>query len=337
MFLKTAIILAWCAGSWALLVFAATNWWEGLLAATSLAFAAGGIGFSIQHDANHGGYSGRRNVNHLLGLTLDLLGGSSYVWRWKHNVYHHMFPNVVGADDDIDIGPLCRIAPAQPRRAVHRFQHLYMWVLYAFLTPKWHFLDDFKNVLQGRIVRGRLPRPRGWDLAEMVAGKIAFFGWAIAVPMLFHRWWVVLLYYGWVAGLLGVIMVLVFQPAHCVEEASFPEPAEGEAQVQGAWAIRATETSVDFGRRNALLTWYVGGLNYQIEHHLFPKVSHVHYPALAPIVEEVCKEYGVRYVSRDGFLEAVVAHAKWLRRMGREDVHEVQPAAAEAPRLAAQG
>jgi len=318
MFLKTAVILLWFWGSWALLVFAATTWWEGMLLSASVALAMAGIGFSVQHDANHGAYSNRRGVNHLVGLTLDMLGGSSYVWRWKHNVYHHMFPNVVGADDDIDIGPLARMAPGQPLKPVHRFQQFYMWFLYCFLAPKWHFVDDFKNSIQGRIVLGEFPRPRGWALVELLAGKLVFLAWALVIPMMFHRWWVVLLCYAWGAALVGLVMSAVFQAAHCVEEADFPEPRDGADHVTGAWAVRQVETSVDFAQKNPFITWYVGGLNFQIEHHLLPKVCHIHYPALAPIVREVSAQYGVRYYARPGFLGAVAAHGHWLKRMGRE-------------------
>ncbi len=317
MYLKTAAILLWFGASYALLIFAATSWWHGILLSLSLALAMAGIGFTIQHDANHGAYSKKSAINHLMGMTLDMLGASSYVWRWKHNVFHHTYPNLSGADDDIDLAPFGRLSPAQRRYPIHRFQQFYLWALYGLLGPKWHFIDDFKNVSQARIARNRVPRPRGWRLLEMTCGKALFFGWALVVPALFHRWWVVLLFYAMTAFVVGLTLSVVFQLAHCVEEADFPQLPPGTNQLSSAWAVHQVQTTVDFARRNRLLTWYLGGLNFQIEHHLFPKVCHVHYPGISSIVQAVCAEFGVRYAAHDRLLGAVSSHWRWLRRMGR--------------------
>src|SRR6266849_2486875 len=316
MYLKTAAMLLWFGASYALLVFAATSWWHGMLLSFSLALAMAGIGFTVQHDANHGAYSRKGAINHLMGMTLDLLGASSYVWRWKHNVFHHSYPNLSGADDDIDLGPFGSPSPAQPRYRIHRYQQFSLWALYGLLGPKWHFVDDFKNVIQARIARNRVPRPRGWRLLEMLGGKALFFSLALVVPALFHRWWVVLLFYAITAFVVGLTLSVVFQLAHCVEEADFPQLLPGTDQVPSAWAVHQVQTTVDFAPRNRLLTWYLGGLNFQIEHHLFPKICHVHYPRLSVIVRAVCAEFGVRYAAHDRLLGAVCSHWRWLRRMG---------------------
>ncbi len=187
----------------------------------------------------------------------------------------------------------------------------------GFWVPKWHFVDDFKNVMQARIARNRVPRPRGWRLLEMTGGKALFFSLALVVPALFHRWWVVLLFYAITAFVVGLTLSVVFQLAHCVEEADFPQLLPGTDQVPSAWAVHQVQTTVDFAPRNRLLTWYLGGLNFQIEHHLFPKICHVHYPRLSLIVQGVCAEFGVRYAAHDRLLGAVCSHWRWLRRMGR--------------------
>ncbi len=317
MVLKTAVLLVWFGGSYALLVVAAATWWQGLLLSGSLALAMAGVGFAIQHDANHGAYSRHKSVNRLMGMTLDMMGASSYLWHWKHNISHHTYTNLSGADDDIDLSPICRMAPAQPRYAWHRLQQFYMWPLYGLLIPKWHFVYDFKNVWRATIASNRFPRPRGADLVQLIAGKAVFFGWAFVLPMLFHPWWVVLLFYGATAFLLGIVLSVVFQLAHCVEEAQFPRVAPGADHLQDEWAVHQVQTTVDFARTNRLLTWYVGGLNFQIEHHLFPRICHVHYPRIAGIVEAVCAEFGVRYTAHDRLLGAVSSHWRWLERMGR--------------------
>jgi linoleoyl-CoA desaturase len=316
MVLKTVTILIWFAVSYALLVFAAVTWWQGALLSLSLAFAMAGTGFAIQHDANHGAYSNRKSVNRLMGFTLDLLGASSYVWHWKHNILHHTYTNVHGADHDINIQPFARLSPDQPRRRVHRLQQFYVWGLYGFLLPKWHLLDDFQNVWQSRIDDNRIPRPRGWNLVELIAGKVAFFGYALVVPMLFHRWWVVAIFYGATTFFVGLILAVVFQLAHCLEGADFPRVAAGSDRVFEGWAAHQVRTTVDFARGNRVLTWYLGGLNYQVEHHLFPKISHLRYPAISGIVEEVCAQYGVPYLAHERVFGALSAHWRWLRRMG---------------------
>jgi linoleoyl-CoA desaturase len=331
MYLKTATILLWFASSYALLVFAELTWWQGALLALSLSLAMAGTGFAIQHDANHGAYSSRTGVNRLMGFTLDLLGASSYLWHWKHNIFHHTYTNVAGADHDLNARPFARLAPDQPRHRMHRLQHYYMWGLYGFLLPKWHMVDDFQNVIQARIEDHRIPRPQGWTLVEMIVGKLAFFAWALVVPMLFHRWWVVLLFYGAAAFLVGSILAVVFQLAHCLEEAEFPHVPVGTDRVAERWAKHQVHTTADFARGNRVLTWYLGGLNYQIEHHLFPKLCHLNYPRISGVVEEVCAEYGVRYIAHDRVLGALSSHWRWLRRMGRADQPLGHKAIASAP------
>jgi len=307
---KTATLFAWLVTSYLLLVFVAEGPWTAVPFAVSLALAMAGIGFNVMHDGGHGSYSLHRRVNRLMARSVDLLGGSSYVWHRKHNLMHHTWPNVPGVDDDIETGGLARLATAQPRRAFHRFQWLYMWPLYGFLAPKWHLFDDFAFLATGRIGERRFPRPRGEDLAVFVGGKILFFSWAFAIPLLRHSLPLVLLTYFGVTWVLGLTLSVVFQLAHCV-----PEAASGAAD-ERSWARRQVESSVDFARGHGLVTWYLGGLNYQIEHHLFPQVAHVHYPALAPIVESACREFGVRYSAYPTLGSALHAHLRFLRELG---------------------
>lgn len=316
MWLKTAIILAWFAASWAVLVFVAATWWQALPAAISLGLAMAGIGFDIQHDGGHRAYSDRSWVNKAMALTLDLLGGSSYVWHWKHNVHHHSNPNVAGLDVDIDIQPFVRLSPEQPWRPWHRFQRGYTWALYGFLAIKWHFVDDFKDVLTGRIGTQPFPRPKGADLFWFVAGKLFFFSWAFVVPSFFHPVWQVVLGYLVASVVVSLALALTFQSAHCVVGAAFP--AEEGAKTE--WAMHQVQTSLDFAPRHPLWTWYLGGLNYQLEHHLFPKLCHVHYAEIAPIVREVCEAHGVKYQVMPSVRAALASHSRWLGEMARAPV-----------------
>jgi len=316
MYVKTAILVAGFAGSYVLLVFVAQTWWQALLLAMLLGLSAAGIGFNIQHDGSHQAYSNHPWVNKLMAMTLELIGGSSYLWRWKHVVFHHTYVNITGHDTDIDLGMLARLTPHQKRLAFHRWQHLYLWPLYGVLAIKWQLVDDFRKLIRGRISNQPFPRPRGWELVILVAGKVIFFALAFGIPLRFHSVGVVLLYYG-IAGLVtGTALSVVFQVAHCVEEAEFPVPRASTGRIDHAWAVHQAETTVDFARRSRLVTWLVGGLNFQTEHHLFPRISHVNYPAISTLVEETCRDFGIRYTEFTSFRAGMASHFRWLRRMG---------------------
>ena len=319
MYLKTALIFAWLLGSYVLLVFMATAWWQCLLLAVSVGLAVSGVGFSVQHDGGHHGYSNYSWINKLAAMSLDLIGGSSYLWHWKHAVFHHTFVNVTGHDSDIDLGNLARLTPHQKRLGFHRFQHFYLWPLYGFLSIKWQLLDDFHDAIVGHICGRRIPRPKGWDLVVFLGGKLLFLSLIFVIPMLFNPVWAVLLLFGVVSVVVGVTLSVVFQLAHCVGEADFPMPEAATGRIEQAWAVHQVETTVNFSRRSKLICWFVGGLNFQIEHHLFPRICHVNYPAISKVVEETCREFGVRYVDHGSFGAGVASHYRWLRQMGTED------------------
>lgn len=316
MYAKSAIILVVCAAVYGVLVVVAGVWWLAIPLAILLGLTLAAVAFNIQHDGSHGAYSNRRWVNKLAALTLDLLGGSSYVWARKHNSIHHSYTNVAGHDDDVNVGLLGRLAPQQRRLKFHRFQHFYLWFLYGFLPMKWHLLDDFRDVLTGRIGGHRFPRPRGWDLVIFIGGKAMFFSLAFGLPMLVNPWWRVLVLYGIASFVQGLTLSAVFQMAHCVEGTEFPQPRAETGRIASSWAAHQVQTTADFAPGSRLLTWLVGGLNFQIEHHLLPHVCHVHYPALANVVQETCHEFALKYRTFKSLAEGLVSHYRWLRQMG---------------------
>jgi linoleoyl-CoA desaturase len=316
MYAKTAIIFASFASSYALLVFAATEWWQALALAVALGITIVAIGFNIMHDANHEAYSDRRWVNRIMATTLDLVGGSSYFWHWKHNVFHHTFVNVTGYDTDVDLAGFGRLTPHHRHAWIHRWQHLYVWFLYGALAVKWQLYDDFRCAITRRMADHRCPSPRRWQLVVFVGGKLVFLSLAFVLPLTLHATWVVASTYAVIAIVVGVVLAVVFQLAHCVEEADFPFDG-GDGRMATPWAVHQVETSVDFARENRPASWLLGGLNFQIEHHLFPRICHVNYPAIAPIVEQTCRAFGVEYKYNETFLTALRSHYRWLRAMGR--------------------
>lgn len=315
MYAKTAIIFATFAASYGLLTFAASAWWQAVPLAVILALSIVAIGFNVMHDASHGAYSDRPFLNRLMSLSLDLVGGSSHFWHWKHVVFHHTFVNIVDYDTDIDLAGLGRLSPHHARAWVHRWQHLYVWLLYGVMVIKWHFYDDFQLALTGRMGTHVVQPPRGRDLAIFIAGKATFLLLAFGLPLLAHSPWVVAAFYLLIAAVTGLVLGVVFQLAHCVEHADFPlETSPG--RVDNAWAIHQVETTVDFARDSAVVSWLLGGLNFQIEHHLFSRLCHINYPTIAPIVEQTCAEFGVCYNHNPTVLAALRSHYRWLRRMG---------------------
>ena len=316
MYLKTAILLSTFVAAYVLLVFFAATWWQALPLAILLGLTTAGIGFNVAHDGGHQAYSSHAWVNKLMAMTLDVIGGSSYLWHWKHAVLHHTYVNITGHDADIDLGLLGRLSPHQKRYPFHRWQHFYLWPLYGFLAIAWHFYSDFHEVIVGQIGGNRIPRPKGWDLAVFIAGKVVFFSITFAIPLLFHPVWVVMLFYGVVSFVLGFVLSIVFQLAHAVEEAEFPMPRPDTGTMENTWATHQVETTVDFARQSGLVAWLVGGLNFQIEHHLFPRICHVNYPAISKVVEATCQEYGIRYAEHGSFGEGLASHYRWLRGMG---------------------
>jgi linoleoyl-CoA desaturase len=316
MYVKTAVILSWLLASYLGLLLWAHTAWQVVLLSISGGLAMAGLGFNIQHDGGHGGYSGRPRINQMMALTLDLIGASSYVWHFKHNIIHHTYTNIAHVDADTDVGFFARLTPNHRRRVFHRYQHLYIWFLYMLLPFKWIYFDDYRDLVTARIGTQHFPRPSPSRLAALLGMKAFYLLWAVVLPLCLRPVGGVVLAYVVSALTLGLTLSVVFQLAHCVQLARFPMPNSDHVMAT-EWAVHQVQTTVDFAPRSRLLTWFLGGLNYQVEHHLFPRICHVHYPAIARIVRATCTEYGVQYRSHNTLWQALRAHASWLAIMGR--------------------
>ncbi len=317
MYVKTGVVFTWCALSYAGLLATSTPW-LGVVLSISLGLAMAAIGFNVMHDGSHGAYSRYAWVNQLMSRSMDLLGGSVYFWRFKHNIAHHTYTNISGQDDDLNLGILGRLSPHDPWHRFYRFQHIYVWALYALMAVEWQTSGEIRNLFaKRRIGMTHVPFPGGWEHGMFWLGKAVFFALAFVLPLFFHPLLSVLGCYAISAVTLGAMLGIVFQLAHCVEEAHFEQPPTDHAIVDKEWTAHQIESTVDFAPHSWLVTWYVGGLNYQIEHHLFPRICHLHYPALAPLVESICLKYGIRHFTHPTMRSAVRSHARWLRTMGK--------------------
>lgn len=318
---NTAFIAALTVGSYAGLVFAPVRLWVRVLLAIALVIAAVAIATNVMHVGNHGAFSRNARRSRLAGWSSDLLGASSYLWRFKHNQLHHGNTNVVGFDTDIDQMPFARLAPQQPWKPQHRYQHVYMWVLYGFLTLQWFVMSDFETLRKGHVGAHALPtKPRTRDIAVILLGKAIHLSWALVIPMFFHPWWGVLAFYLAISWCVGFLLANIFQLAHCVDVAEFLDP---DAPRRGSeFELHQLRTTVDIRCNVApmrpFVHWLMGGLDFQIEHHLAPKLPHNVLHLAAPKLAAACAEHGVAYKVHPSVTAAVRSHYRWLRAMGRD-------------------
>ncbi len=317
LFVKTGVILTWLAGSYALLVFGSTSLCVTMLAVFALAQACALVGFNIMHDGAHESYAHSKTINRLMGGMLNVLGGSQRLWRHKHNRLHHIYTNIHAVDDDLATYGLLRFSPEQPWRPWHRFQQYYAWAVYSLLTLSWMTVGDFRKLFLGRIGHSTLPQPTVADIGVLCCTKLAYFGYALFLPLYFHPWLHVLLAFVGVHLLLGVTLSVAFQLAHTVEPTSFPTPDVHTGMMPKAWAVHEVETTANFAPHNKVATLYLGGLNFQIEHHLFARICHIHYPAISTTVAVTCHEFALPYVCYPTVRSAIAGHYRFLKRMGR--------------------
>jgi linoleoyl-CoA desaturase len=293
------------------------NWYLGVFECIILGGLIAGIGFNVMHDGSHGSFSTNKWINRIAASSISLLGANHFMWNMKHNMIHHSFTNIDGVDDDIEIGILMRMAPTQKRLKMHKFQHFYFWFLYMLLYVFWIFFTDYKKYFSRKIGNVPLKKMSFLDHFEFWSVKLYHAAIFIVLPIYAVGW------LSWLVGFIvmsmvaGFVLSIVFQLAHTVEQTAFPVADFESHKMPDEFAAHQIKTTANFATRNKLVSWLVGGLNFQIEHHLFPKISHVHYPAISNIVRKVCAEYQLQYIEYPTMRRAVVAHVRFLRTMGR--------------------
>lgn len=291
--------------------------WLGIALCALLGFILASIGFNIMHDACHGSYSSRKWVNEVLGLTLNACGGNAFIWKFKHNIIHHTYTNVDGVDDDIAKSPVMRMCASQKWVPAHRFQHIYMVPAYAISSFTWVLIMDFTKYFKRKVHNTELQKMKPADHIIFWISKLLYIFFYIVLPALVLGWgtWAI----GFVAlhVTLGFTLAIVFQLAHVVEHVEF-EAAEGmeHKQIENEWAIHQVKTTANFAPKNKLVSWYVGGLNYQVEHHLFPRISHIHYPAISGIVQKTCKEFNLPYNTYPTMGASIASHFRMMKQLG---------------------
>jgi len=299
------------------LVFYTPPIWMAIIECFFMGGLTAAIGFNVMHDGGHGSFSPSKFWNKIAAFSVNALGASAIMWNNKHNIIHHTYTNIDGVDDDIEIKPMLRMCPSQKKLFIHRFQHIYVWFLYTLLLIIWVFATDYTKYFRKKVGAVAIKKMSTFEHFAFWIAKAGYAFMMIVLPIYllgFVHWLIGFLIIAMVAGF---VLSIVFQLAHTVEQTAFPTPSADINRIENEWAIHQIQTTANFATKNKLLSWLVGGLNFQIEHHLFPKVSHVHYPAISKIIKQTCAEYGIAYIEFPKMRHAIASHASHLKRMGR--------------------
>ena len=291
-----------------------------LLMAATFGFLSACIGFSVMHDANHGSYSPNNTLNDLVGLIgSNGLGANAFFWKQKHNIIHHTYTNIDGIDDDIAKSPIIRQCESQKWVPAHKIQHIYMPFIYSLSSLFWIFFMDFSKYFSRKIYTTEAWHMSFKNHLAFWITKVYYLTFFIIIPIMFWGW------AAWLLGFLlshifmGITLSFVFQLAHVVENTEFEHvPLDTNKHIETAWAEHQIKTTANFAMSNKIISWFVGGLNFQIEHHLFPKVSHVHYPAISLIVQEKCKEFNLPYNQYPTMGKAIASHFRVMKQLGKK-------------------
>ena len=320
MVFKTVILLSSYLLPFVLLLVLKPPFFIALMLWVLIGVALAGIGMSVMHDGNHGAYSSNDKVNFWMGAIVNLLGASIFNWKLQHNILHHTYTNISNMDDDIDDKAGMRFSPNTELKSRHQFQWIYSFFFYGLTSIYWVFLKDFVQ-FNRYIKEGVNPNSKAQNvvaLIKIILVKVIYLFIVLVMPTLFFG----IPFYQIITGFLvmhflaGIILTITFQLAHTVEGTSHPLPNE-DGVIENNWAIHQMNTTVNFARHNKIISWYIGGLNFQVEHHLFPKISHVHYPHIAEIVKTTAEEFDVPYLENETLAEALRSHINTLKRFGR--------------------
>ncbi len=280
-----------------------------------------GVGMTVMHDANHGGYSASPRVNKWIGSSLFILGGLPETWQIQHNTIHHQYTNIDGYDADIDPAPMLRFSPHKPMRKIHRYQYIYAWILYGLMTIMWITTKDFQQLIKYK-AKGMLATEKKTFyplFIKLTLTKLLYYFLFIALPIIILPipWYLTLLFFVIMHFIAGVILSIVFQTAHVMPDSAYPLPDE-KGYINNNWNIHQLSVTTNYAIDNRFLTWALGGLNYHAVHHLFPNICHVHYRDLSPIIKETAAKHAVPYRVQPTLFSAVSNHAKMLKLLGRE-------------------
>ncbi|MFN5323447.1 MAG: fatty acid desaturase family protein [Bacteroidota bacterium] len=328
MFFKVTFILAGFFGSYYFIFLSGANVLASLTSWLFMGLFTAFVGFNISHDAVHGSLSKYGIINRIMGYTFNLAGTNKYMWKILHNVIHHTYTNIPGHDEDLEPVALIRLSTENKLRKIHRFQHYYAYLFYCLTSFSWVFKKDFETFFRKKLGNYENKKHPAREYFILFFSKAVYFTLFLILPIMFTGApiWLCLLGFLSMHLIQGITLAVVFQLAHVVEGTTFPVPDES-GDVKNNWNIHQLNTTANFAMRSWLATWFFGGLNYQVEHHLFPHICHIHYPSLSPIVKRTAEEFGITYHENKTMWDAIRSHTRMLRTLGsNENLPEVKMA-----------
>ena len=320
LYFKTVVMFSLLILPYFLILLTDFSIWLKLLLTILMGVGIAGVGMNVMHDGNHGSFSRYPWVNKLMGASIYLLAGNVHNWKVQHNILHHTYTNIHGHDEDLEAGRIIRFSKHADWFKYHRFQHLYAVFIYGLLTINWVISSDFRQInryiKQKLTYRKRLQPVRQWVI--LICTKILYSGIWIVLPLYVMNlpWWQILIGFFIMHYTAGLILSLTFQLAHIIEDAETPLPEEPSGTMKNTWAIHQLLTTVNFSTKNRFVSWFTGGLNHQIEHHIFPHISHIHYTDIAKIVKKTAQEFNLPYNEYKTTRSALFSHFKHLKQMG---------------------
>jgi len=323
LYVKTVVMFSLLIAPYVMVLTLSINLWVKLLLCIVMGIGMAGVGMNVMHDGNHGSFSKYPWINKFMGSSIYILAGNVFNWKVQHNILHHTYTNIHGHDEDLEAGRVLRFSKHSQWFPHHKFQHYYSVFLYGLLTLNWALFTDFqqmKRYTKRKLSYLNSKRP-SLQWTGLYISKILYFSIWIVLPILLidAPWWTVIIGFVIMHYTAGIILSLIFQLAHVVEDAEMHE-AHKSGTMKNTWAIHQLKTTVNFATKNKIMNWFTGGLNHQIEHHIFPHISHVHYTKIGAIVRKTAKEFNLPYNEYKTTRSALFSHFKFLKQMG------VQPA-----------
>jgi linoleoyl-CoA desaturase len=319
---KAAFYLTAYFSVWATLTFASLTRWQGVLLALALGLLGTGIALNIAHDACHSTFAKSRRLNAFLyWVSFNLLGTYGYLWKIGHNETHHPSPNVPGHDVGSDGNGVIRFTSATPWKPMHRYQHIYGPVLYAFYTLTWVLFRDWRVMTEKKVAHLEV-RPSRWQYLELAAIKIVYFTYTLVLPLKYSSFSAGEVVVGFLImhAVLSLYMAAMLFTSHLADEVEFPTPGP-DSRVVHSYVHHQLATTQDIHAQSRLANFLLGGFNAHVIHHLFPAVSSAHYPALSKILKETCIEHKMPYLEST-YGRALRSHLVFLRKLGQEPLSE---------------
>ena len=333
LFLKAIVILSVYIVPWIMLIIFPLNGWIAASLCILIGIGEAGVGMNVMHDAAHGSLSRKKWVNNLFQSSMYILGSNIFNWKIQHNLFHHTYTNIYGFDPDIGTKLVIRLNDHSKIRRYHKYQYFYSFFLYGLMTLSKIVLDVVQLFQYNKsgLTKQQKANPRK-EMAILLVSKTLYFLVFIGVPLWLSSflWWEIVIGFIIVHFTAGIIMSTVFQMAHVVEGAKQPLPDEN-GTIPHEWMVHQLHCTSDFAPKNRILGWYIGGLNYQIEHHLFPNISHIHYRKIAPIVQTTATKFGIFYNVKPTFVSALSSHINRLKELGSEEYKKKDTEAIKTP------